>query len=120
MIPLYIMTSPENHEVTARVFEENGNFGLPHVRFFVQGQMPAVDRESVKVIVAEKGHVALSPDGDGGTLYALASPGVGMTPSCLEEMRDLGVRTLFYFQVDSPMVKIADPAFLGLHRQADA
>ena len=31
-----------------------------------------------------------------------------------------GVRTLFYFQVDNPLVKIADPAFLGLHRQADA
>ncbi len=27
---------------------------------------------------------------------------------------------MFYFQVDNPMVKIADPAFLGLHRQAEA
>ncbi len=35
-------------------------------------------------------------------------------------MRERGVRTLFYFQVDNPLVKIADPAFLGLHRQADA
>ncbi len=119
-IPLYIMTSPENHEATARFFEQNGNFGLAHVRFFVQGQMPAVDRESGKVLLAEKGHVALSPDGHGGTLYALAAPGANGGPSCLEEMRGLGVRTLFYFQVDNPMVKIADPAFLGLHRQAEA
>ncbi len=120
MIPLYIMTSPENHEVTARFFEENDNFGLSHVRFFVQGQMPAVDRESGQILLAEKGHVALSPDGHGGTLYALAAPGRSPVPSCLEEMRELGVRTIFYFQVDNPMVKIADPAFLGLHRQADA
>ena len=35
-------------------------------------------------------------------------------------MRERGVRTLFYFQVDNPLVKIADPAFIGLHRQADA
>jgi UDP-N-acetylglucosamine/UDP-N-acetylgalactosamine diphosphorylase len=35
-------------------------------------------------------------------------------------MKTLGVRTLFYFQVDNPMVKIADPAFVGLHRQNDA
>ncbi len=119
-IPLYIMTSPENHEVTARFFEENRNFGLKHVRFFVQGQMPAVDRGSGKILLAEKGQVALSPDGHGGTLYALASPGANGGPSCLDEMRERGIRTLFYFQVDNPMVKIADPAFLGLHRQAEA
>ncbi len=53
-------------------------------------------------------------------MYALAAHGAGTTPSCLREMDDLGVRTLFYFQVDNPMVRIADPAFLGLHRQADA
>jgi len=82
--------------------------------------MPAVDRETGKVLLAEKGHVALSPDGHGGTLYALAAPGTDGKPSCLEEMKGLGVRTLFYFQVDNPMVKIADPAFLGLHRQAGA
>ena len=67
-IPLYVMTSPENHEATARFFAEHDNFGLEHVRFFVQGQMPAVDRETGKVLLAEKGHVALSPDGHGGTL----------------------------------------------------
>jgi len=35
-------------------------------------------------------------------------------------MRERGIRTLFYFQVDNPMVHIAEPAFLGLHRQAEA
>ena len=35
-------------------------------------------------------------------------------------MRQRGIRTLFYFQVDNPLVEIADPAFLGHHRQADA
>ena len=119
-IPLYIMTSPENHSATTRFFAEHGNFGLNHVRFFVQGQMPAVDRQSGQVLLAEKSQIALSPDGHGGTLYALAAPGPNGAPSCLAEMEDLGVRTLFYFQVDNPMVKIADPAFLGLHRQADA
>ena len=119
-IPLYVMTSPENQEATVRFFEENGHFGLNHVRFFVQGQMPAVDRESGKILLAEKGHIALSPDGHGGTLYALATPGPDGSPSCLDEMRAKGIRTLFYFQVDNPMVKIAEPAFLGLHRQAEA
>jgi UDP-N-acetylglucosamine/UDP-N-acetylgalactosamine diphosphorylase len=119
-IPLYIMTSPENNEVTARFFEEHGNFGLAHVRLFVQGQMSAVARDSGKVLLAENGRIALSPDGHGGTLYALAAPGADGSASCLDEMREKGIRTLFYFQVDNPMVKIADPAFLGLHRQAEA
>ena len=119
-IPLYVMTSPENHEVTSGFFAEHGNFGLKHVRFFVQGRMPAVDRETGKILLAEKGRVALSPDGHGGTLYALATPGPDGGPSCLAEMKAAGVRTVFYFQVDNPMVKIADPAFLGLHRQAGA
>ena len=119
-LPLYIMTSPDNHEATVRFFDENGRFGLDHVRFFVQGQMPAVDRESGKVLLADKGRLALSPDGHGGTLNALAAPGPNGSPGCLDEMKERGVRTIFYFQVDNPLVKIADPTFLGHHRQADA
>jgi UDP-N-acetylglucosamine/UDP-N-acetylgalactosamine diphosphorylase len=114
------MTSPENHAATQTFFRAHGNFGLDHVRFFVQGQMPAVDRETGKVLLASPWRVALSPDGHGGTLAALAAPGPSGAASCLDEMRDRGIRTLFYFQVDNPLVQIADPAFLGLHRQAEA
>jgi UDP-N-acetylglucosamine/UDP-N-acetylgalactosamine diphosphorylase len=119
-IPLYIMTSPENHQATVDFFQANGRFGLEHVRFFLQGQMPAVDKATGRVLLATKDHVALSPDGHGGTLVALASPGLDGAPSCLEEMRESGIRTLFYFQVDNPLVRVADPAFIGLHREADA
>jgi UDP-N-acetylglucosamine/UDP-N-acetylgalactosamine diphosphorylase len=119
-IPLYVMTSPENHEATARFFAEHANFGLERVRLFTQGQMPAVDKATGKILLADKGQLALSPDGHGGTLTALAAPGPDNSPSCLEEMRAAGIRTIFYFQVDNPLVQIADPAFLGLHRKADA
>jgi UDP-N-acetylglucosamine/UDP-N-acetylgalactosamine diphosphorylase len=119
-IPFYIMTSPENHEATTAFFESHGRFGLDHVRFFMQGQMPAVEKTSGKILLASKSKVALSPGGHGGTLAALAAPGKEHLPSCLDEMRDLGVRTLFYFQVDNPLVRIADPTFIGLHREADA
>jgi UDP-N-acetylglucosamine/UDP-N-acetylgalactosamine diphosphorylase len=119
-LPLYIMTSPENHETTVAFFEANNHFGLDHVRCFVQGQMPAVDRASGQILLAQRHQIALSPDGHGGTLAALAAPGPDGSPSCLDEMRNRGIRTLFYFQVDNPLVQIADPAFLGLHRQADA
>jgi UDP-N-acetylglucosamine/UDP-N-acetylgalactosamine diphosphorylase len=114
------MTSPENHEATIAFFESHGHFGLEHVRFFTQGQMPAVDRATGKVLLTSPGRVALSPDGHCGTLAALAAPGPGGMPSCLDEMRDRGVRTLFYFQVDNPLVRIAEPSFIGLHREADS
>jgi UDP-N-acetylglucosamine/UDP-N-acetylgalactosamine diphosphorylase len=35
-------------------------------------------------------------------------------------MRDLGLQTLFYFQVDNPLVRIAEPSFIGVHREAQA
>lgn len=119
-VPLYIMTSPDNHAATLEFFAEHRNFGLQHVRFFTQGQMPAIDRETGKVLLAEKGQVALSPDGHGGTLAALAAEGPDGGPSCLKEMRDREIRTIFYFQVDNPLVQVCDPIFLGLHRAANA
>ena len=119
-LPLYVMTSPDNHEATVAFFEANDNFALPHVRFFIQGQMPAVDRQNGRILLADRDRIALSPDGHGGTLSALAAPAADGGPSCLEEMRDRGVRTLFYFQVDNPLVKIADPVLLGHHRAAEA
>jgi UDP-N-acetylglucosamine/UDP-N-acetylgalactosamine diphosphorylase len=119
-LPMYIMTSPENHAATVEFFDAHDRFGLDHVRFFVQGQMPAVDCVTGKVLLSGPGQVALSPDGHGGTLAALATAGPDGSPSCLAEMRQRGIKTLFYFQVDNPLAQIADPAFIGLHRQAEA
>ena len=119
-IPFYVMTSPENHSATVDFFAEHGNFGLSRLRFFTQGTMPAVELESGKILLSDKGSLALSPDGHGGTLIALSKPGPHGEPSCLDEMRDSGIRTLFYFQVDNPLANIGDPVFLGHHRQAEA
>jgi UDP-N-acetylglucosamine/UDP-N-acetylgalactosamine diphosphorylase len=119
-IPLYIMTSPENHRATASFLEEHDRFGLQHVRLFVQGQMPAVDAGSGKLLLAGKDRLALSPDGHGGTISALAQQAEDGGSSCLEEMGERGIRTIYYFQVDNPLVQICDPAYLGLHLMADA
>ena len=119
-IPLYVMTSPENHETTIAFFEQHDRFGLERLRFFTQGQMPAFDRTTGKILLAARDHIALAPDGHGGTITALAARPEGRQPSCIDEMRELGVKTLFYFQVDNPLVRVADPAFLGLHLEAGA
>jgi len=119
-IPLYVMTSPENHEATREFLEQHDGFGLERLRLFQQGTMPAVDRETGRILLAGPGRLALSPDGHGGTLRALAAPSPGGGGSCLDEMRAGGVDTIFYFQVDNPLTRIADPSFIGFHRQARA
>lgn len=118
-IPLYIMTSPDNDQQTREFWSDHNMFGLPAVRFFTQTQMPAVDGATGKILLAEKGRIALSPSGHGGALKALAAKGADGR-SCIDDMIDRGAKTIFYFQVDNPMVKIADPAFLGLHAEAKA
>ncbi len=110
-IPLYLMTSPATHEETLAYLASHENFGLPaeDVKIFCQGTMPAVDARTGRLLLAEKHQLALSPDGHGGTLRALAASG------CLADMRRRQLRQLFYCQVDNPLVEMCDPRFLGYH-----
>ena len=109
-IPWYIMTSIINHEATVDFFERNEYFGLmkEKVHFFPQGLMPAVDGEG-KILMADKGQIALSPDGHGGALRALVRSG------SIRDMEADGVDILSYFQVDNPLVRCIDPEFIGFH-----
>jgi UDP-N-acetylglucosamine/UDP-N-acetylgalactosamine diphosphorylase len=109
-IPFYIMTSDVNDAATQAHFAENNYFGLnkEDVIFFQQGVWPALTPEG-KIILDQPGHIFMSPDGHGGTISALEKNG------CLADMQKRGIATIFYFQVDNPMVEIADPAFIGLH-----
>jgi UDP-N-acetylglucosamine/UDP-N-acetylgalactosamine diphosphorylase len=115
-IPFLIMTSSATHEETVRFFSKHDFFGLPaaEVHFFRQGTMPALDLATGKLLMAEPGRLFTSPNGHGGTLTALADSGL------LQRLRGRGVRHLFYFQVDNPLVKIADPLFIGHHVERDA
>ncbi len=110
-VPLYLMTSPATHEETVRLFRQHDRFGLAEedLWIFCQGTMPAVDAETGHVLLAEPDHVALSPDGHGGMLAALAGSGG------LNDARRRGVEQLFYFQVDNPLVQVCSPKFVGDH-----
>jgi UDP-N-acetylglucosamine/UDP-N-acetylgalactosamine diphosphorylase len=109
----FIMTSPANHAATVSFFEEHGFFGLDRerVHFFRQGQMPAVDFAG-RLLLETPGSLVLSPDGHGGALRALVRSGA------VETMRREGVELLSYFQVDNPLVRCVDAAFLGFHLEA--
>ena len=72
-LPLYLMTSPATHAETEAYLAEKRYFGLPaeDARIFCQGTLPAVDAQTGKLLLAERGALATSPDGHGGMLAAL-------------------------------------------------
>lgn len=115
-VPFLVMTSPATDVETKAFFKEHHYFGLPAdaVHFFCQGTMPALDLATGKLLMEAPGRLFTSPNGHGGTLTALAESGL------LDQMRTQGIRHIFYFQVDNPLVKVADPIFLGHHLQANA
>ncbi len=109
-VPFYIMTSEANYDATLECFRSNGWFGLDRkdVFLFKQGMWPAMTADG-KVILDAPGHVFMSPDGHGGLLAALKRSGA------LADMKRRGVRSVFFFQVDNPLVDVADEAFIGYH-----
>jgi len=71
--------------------------------------MPAVDARTGKLLLARQDRLALSPDGHGGMLRALESSGA------LDDLGARGIKSLFYLQVDNPLVEICSPEFIGYH-----
>jgi UDP-N-acetylglucosamine/UDP-N-acetylgalactosamine diphosphorylase len=110
-VPLYLMTSPATHDETVAYLKEQRQFGLAadDVHLFCQAQMPAVEIGTGRLVLEDKDRLALSPDGHGGMLEALAKSGG------LADMARRGLRHLLYFQVDNPIAEFCDPEFLGYH-----
>ncbi len=113
--PWYIMTSPANDGTTRTFFEQNEFFGLApdDVHFFQQEMLPALDEEG-QILFSAPDSLFLAPNGHGGVLSGLRRSGM------LDDMARRGVEQLSYFQVDNPLVRPADPLFLGLHVGAGA
>lgn len=115
-LPLLVMTSPATHAETEAYFRAERFFGLAErdVVFFQQGTMPAVELATGRLLLERPGALFLSPNGHGGTLTALNETGL------LAALRARGVKHVFYFQVDNPLVKVCDPGFVGRHVAAGA
>jgi len=114
-IPWYVMTSTGNHQATVDFFEANNFFGLKpeNVQHFAQGTMPAVDFQG-KILMSDKGNIARSPDGHGGSLRALLRNG------CIDDMKSRGIDSVCFFQVDNPLVRCIHPEFIGFHTINDS
>jgi len=108
--PWYIMTSPLNHHQTIEIFRKNDYYGLEpnNVFIFQQGTLPNFSFDG-KILLADKGQIAASPDGHGGSLKALYTGGA------VDDMKKRGIEFISYWQVDNPLINIFDPLFIGLH-----
>jgi len=114
-IPLLIMASLENRQETQQFFETNKYFGLAAdtIYFFDQEMVPTITPEG-KLILKDDTHLMANPDGHGGSLRALYQSGL------LKDLTAKGFSEIFYCQVDNPLVKIADPVFIGFHKMAES
>ncbi len=114
-IPWFIMTSHDNHEWTETFLKDSNWFGMQpdKVHCFTQGRMPAVDYDG-KIMLENPGAIAMNPDGHGGSMRALVHSGA------IEKMRADGIEFISYFQVDNPLVRVIDPAFIGFHQIHDS
>jgi UDP-N-acetylglucosamine/UDP-N-acetylgalactosamine diphosphorylase len=114
-IPWYVMTSAATDAATRACFEQSDHFGLPpdDVFFLRQAMVPGFDFEG-KLMLAAPDRIFENPDGHGGSLTALLDSGA------LDDMARRGADTIFYYQVDNPLVAIGAADFLGFHTQADA
>ncbi|KAI0160591.1 nucleotide-diphospho-sugar transferase [Xylariaceae sp. FL1272] len=124
-IPWYVMTSGPTRGPTTKFFkkeklaelsdEDNKAraagqpyFGLDekNVTIFEQGVLPCYDFNG-KIMLANKGEVAVAPDGNGGIYKALQDEGV------LDDMRKRGIKHVHAYCVDNCLAKVADPVFIG-------
>lgn len=109
-LPWILLTGPENHLSTRDFFERRNFFGLgaDTVHFACQGMLPALSPQG-DLLLAAPDRLFRNPDGHGGLFRALDRAGL------LGLLKEQNVSTLFTCQVDNPLVRMADPAFLGFH-----
>ncbi|MCX8045026.1 MAG: UDPGP type 1 family protein [Desulfobacterota bacterium] len=110
VLPWYIMTSRDNHALTDAFFKQHQYFGLDPAQVWLcrQQDVPSLDLMG-RLILSPEYRIFKNPNGHGGSIQALATSGA------LADMARRGIDEVFYFQVDNPLVKIADPLFIGVH-----
>ena len=115
-LPWYLMTSDGNDAETRAFFDQHFLFGLEpeSVTQFVQGMLPAVDRGTGDILREAPDRLALSPDGHGGIFRAMGHAAI------LGDLEERGIDVIMTMQVDNPLMRPADPEFIGCHVLARA
>ena len=109
-IPWYLMTSETNDSATREFFRVMHFFGLDpkQIHFFAQRMLPVIDLHG-NLLMNSKSSIIMSPNGHGGIITALKEKGI------LGNMKECGIKNIFYHQVDNVLIKMVDPVFIGYH-----
>ncbi len=115
-LPLYLMTSHVNDAETKDFLARHMLFGLQpeSVTTFIQGMLPVVDHLTGDILRSAPDRLALSPDGHGGIFRAMGHAAI------LGDLEERGIDIIMTFQVDNPLMRPADPEFIGAHLLARA
>lgn len=107
-IPVFIMTSNDNHNEIVCYFAEHNYFDYPkdYIEFFKQGELPALDLHGNIYITPNRDFLML-PSGNGDWYTALVNS------SILNKMQYQAVEWFNVVSVDNPLQNMADPIFLG-------
>lgn len=111
-LPLAIMTSPLNHEVTKAFFETNNYFGLDRgmVSFFSQSMLPLLDKEG-NLFLEEPDSIAQGPDGNGSSLKHFFEGGIW------DLWNKQGIRFMNFVLIDNPLADPFDAELVGYHQR---
>lgn len=111
-LPLAIMTSPQNHEMTVHYFKENHYFGLDpkQIDFFHQQELPMLNDEG-NLFLTSPTHLAMGPDGNGHALRNFVKAGLW------DKWHHQGVEYLNFLQIDNPLAEPYDPELVAFHQE---
>lgn len=100
-LPIYIMTSPLNHDETLRYLEQKQNFGR-EIYCFTQTTVPLLNFEYKEV--------GTGPDGNGSVYASLVQSGL------LEQMEKRGIDTLVLCPIENPLAHATQRKLVAFHR----
>jgi UDP-N-acetylglucosamine pyrophosphorylase len=108
-INIAIMTSDQTDNVTRETLKKCEYYGLDEtqVHFFKQSSIPSFTTDG-KIIIEDKGHVSMSPNGNGDIYLSFRSSGI------YNKFLEKGIKYIQITNVDNILSKIADPTFFGL------
>ena len=114
-LPLAIMTSPQNDQVTKDFFVENQRFGLSssQLSFFSQKELPLLDA-SGHLFLESSCKIAQGPDGNGGSLKEFVHSGIW------SDWVQRGIQYVNLIIIDNPLADPFDAELLGFHCQQAA
>lgn len=108
VVPWYVMTSENTHNMITEYFDKNEYFQLKkqNVSFFEQGTLPCLTKNG-SLLLDQKNKVSRAPDGNGGLYKALVEKNI------INDMAERGVKYIHIYCVDNILIRICDPIFIG-------